>query len=117
MGNNIRTRMGTLTKKMAAFKPGRVENQEVRAKHNKRLGNLWKEFETRSDSMVEILEQQMGAPPSASGREGEAVGSQGRGDDRKGEARKVVVEKYRMDLTQHVKTLLERNYGGKFEQD
>ena len=29
------------------------------------------------------------------------------GDDRKGEARKVAVEKYRLDLTLHVKTLLE----------
>ena len=79
--NNIRTRMGTLTKKVCTFKPGRLENQEVKAKHNKRLGELWKEFETRSDSMVEILEQQMGAPPSTSGRE-EALGSSaGRGED------------------------------------
>ena len=80
--NNIRTRMSTLTKKMGTFKPGRVENQEVKAKHNKRLGELWKDFETRSDSMVEILEQQMGAPPSTSGREEEALGSSaGRGED------------------------------------
>jgi len=116
--NNIRARMSTLTKKMGTFKPGRVENQEVKVKHNKRLGELWKEFETRSDSMVEILEQQMGAPPSTSGREEETLGSSGgRGDDRKGEARKAAVEKYRLDLTQHVKTLLERNYGAKFVQD
>ena len=82
--NNIRARMSTLTKKMGTFKPGRVENQEVKVKHNKRLGELWKEFETRSDSMVEILEQQMGAPPSTSGREEEALGSSGgRGEDRK----------------------------------
>jgi len=115
--NNIRSRMGTLTKKIIAFKPGRVENEEVKARHNNRLGNLWKEFEMRSDSMVEILEQQMGA----SGREGEAVtssgGTQGRGDDRKGEARKTAVEKYKTDLTKHVKTLLECNYAGKFVQD
>ena len=29
------------------------------------------------------------------------------GDDRKGEARKTAVEKYKTDLTKHVKTLLE----------
>ena len=73
--NNIRTRMSTLTKKMGTFKPGRLENQEVKAKHNKRLGELWKEFETRSDSMVEILEQQMVAPLSIQERGEEALGS------------------------------------------
>ena len=82
--NNIRTRMSTLTKKMGTFKPGRVENQEVKAKHNKRLGDLWKEFETRSDSMVEILEQQMEAPLTSSGRVGDAPASSvSRGEDGK----------------------------------
>ena len=52
-----------------------------------------------------MLEQQMGGP--AGGRENERQ-SEGRGGaDRKGEMRKTAVEEYRLDLTQHVRSLLE----------
>ena len=114
--NNIKTRMSFLTKKVGAFKPGRLENQEVKDKHNKRLGDLWQKFETRSDSfsLVDFMEQQLGAAPvapSTSRGEGGSVASSGRGaEDRKGEVRKAAVEDYRLDLTRHVKTLLEVSF-------
>merc|ERR1719495_1789314 len=47
--NNIRARMGNLTKKLSTFKPGRQENQDLKATHNRRLGDLWKNFENRSE--------------------------------------------------------------------
>lgn len=103
--NNIRARMGSLTKKLSTFKPGRQENQDLKATHNKRLSDLWKNFENRSESLVDMLEQQMGGP--AGGRENESQSGGRGGADRKGEIRKTAVEEYRLDLTQHVRSLLE----------
>ena len=92
---NIQDRLGELTKAQAAFKPVKAENVELKAKHNRRLGEMWAEFETRSDSLVETLEQQMGEKARETKRE-----------DRKGEARKAAVEAYRLNLVTHVYNLL-----------
>jgi len=56
---NVQNRMITLTRQLSSFKPAREQNIKVKAKHNARLSELWQKFETRSDNLVDILEQQM----------------------------------------------------------
>jgi hypothetical protein len=114
---NVQERLTEITKKLAVFRPAVAENVAVKAKHNKRLGSLWKEFESRSDSLVETLEQQMGeAAGGATSRKGETAAVAGGASDRKGEERKAAVETYRQALTKYVQELLEREHKGCFPE-
>ena len=101
---NVQERLGDLTKKLASFRPAKQENVTVKQQHNERLGKLWKDFEARSDSLSQLLEQQM-----------EPEG--GAGSGRKLEVRKAAVEAYRLELVGVVAAVLEREYGHKFLKD
>ena len=57
--DNVRKRMGDVTRQLSSFKPAREQNKIMKVKHNARLADKWQEFELRSDSLVEYLEQQM----------------------------------------------------------
>merc|ERR1719350_1270262 len=56
---NIQTRLSHITKEMKVLQPTSQANIALRVKYNERLTQLWKDFESRSDSLVEVLEQQM----------------------------------------------------------
>ena len=55
---NIQERIKGVTKATAELKPTRPANVERKAQINSRLAELWKEFEDRSESIVEILQRQ-----------------------------------------------------------
>ena len=65
---NIQERMPEVPKALASFRPTKENNQTVKTQHNYRLGKLWEEFEARSDSLAEMLEQQMGGAGGGSRR-------------------------------------------------
>ena len=56
---NIQKRLTELTRKAANLSPTSSANKEMKKKFNDRLTILFKEFEERSESVVEILERQM----------------------------------------------------------
>ena len=110
--DNIKERMKLLTQILAAFKPGKPALEMVKSEYNSRLGELWKDFESRSDSLVENLQQQMAAGTSSMGEPGPSgrfeehsrIGGSA-GDPVMG--REAAVEEYRLHLTQFVTTQLE----------
>ena len=54
---NIKERISQVTRRNKHLKPKREANINLKYQYNKRLGELWKEFETRSDSLSDILQQ------------------------------------------------------------
>ena len=59
--SNMKERMKMLTQILAAFKPGKPVLELMKTEYNRRLDELWKDFESRSDTLVENLQQQTGA--------------------------------------------------------
>jgi hypothetical protein len=53
---NIQSRLSTVTKEMKVLQPPSQANIALGAKYNYRLIQLRKDFESRSDSLVEVLE-------------------------------------------------------------
>ena len=53
---NIQSRLSTVTKEMKVLQPPSQANITLGAKYNYRLIQLRKDFESRSDSLVEVLE-------------------------------------------------------------
>ena len=66
---NIQNRLSHITKEMKVLQPTSQANIALRVKYNERLTQLWKDFESRSDSLAEVLEQQVeGAVGRSGGR-------------------------------------------------
>ena len=59
---NIQLRLSTLTRENSSFKPSRDSNKEIMKKYLARLATLWQDFEARSESLADSLEQQMDKP-------------------------------------------------------
>ena len=57
---NIKSRLSHITKEMKVLQATSPANVALKDQYNKRSAQLWTEFEARSDSLVEVLEQQMG---------------------------------------------------------
>ena len=103
---NIQQRLTELTRKASALSPTSSSNKDMKRKFNDRLTVLFKEFEERSESVVEILERQMDT--SSSKPDSEKTRSQ-----KNLELRNAARENYRKDLEQTVCGLLQP-YAGKF---
>jgi len=86
---NIQSRLSQITKQMKLLQPTRQANVSLKDQYNNRLAQLWTQFETRSDSLVEVLEQQM---------------------ERNLQQRKdqEAIEKFREEMIQVVKTILQQ---------
>ena len=82
--------MSTITKEMMVLQPTSQANIALRAKYNDRLTQLRKDFESRSDSLVEVLEQQM------EGSMGEVGGKTN--SEKNHQIRKDTIEKYREEI-------------------
>ena len=102
---NIQSRLSTVTKEMKVLQPTSPANIALRAKYNERLTQLWKDFESRSDSLVEVLQQQM---------EGATGETEGKSSSQKSlQTRKDAIEKYKVEITEVVKQFLQQ-FIGKF---
>jgi len=84
---NIQSRLGHITKQMKLLQPTRQANVSLKDQYNNRLAQLWTQFETRSDSLVEVLEQQM---------------------ERNLQPRKEAIDKFREEMILVVKTILQK---------
>jgi len=98
---NIQSRLCDITKEMKNLKPTRSANILLRNKYNERLTVLWKDFEERSDSLVEALEKQMGTKTAS---------------QRNHEIRKEAIEKYEKDVIIFAQIFLHQ-YREKFGSD
>ena len=88
--SNIQSRLVKITKEMKGLQPTSPANIALREKYNDRLTQLWKEFESRSDSLVEVLEQQM---------EGVVVEASGKSSSQRNhELRKDAIEIYKQEI-------------------
>lgn len=106
---NIQARLSHITKENKQLQPTRQANIELKSQYNNRLAQLWTEFENRSDTLVEVLEKQVG------GGQGDAGGS--RTNSQKNlQLRKDAIDKYREDITRLVNTFL-MQFREKFEDD
>ena len=103
---NIQQRLTELTRKASALSPTSSSNKDMKRKFNDRLTVLFKEFEERSESVVEILEREMDT--SSSKPDSEKTRSQ-----KNLELRTAARENYKKDLEQTVSGLLQP-YAGKF---
>merc|ERR1712179_253141 len=56
---NIQSRLTQITKEIKTLVATSPANKSLKDKYNARLVQLWTEFESRSDSLVDILKQQM----------------------------------------------------------
>ena len=65
---NIQARLTQITKEMKTFVATSPANKSLKNKYNARLVQLWTEFESRSDSLVDILKQQMGTTVDTAGK-------------------------------------------------
>ena len=70
---------------MKLLQPTRKANVSLKDQYNNRLAQLWTQLETRSDSLVEVLEQQM---------------------QRNLQIKKEAIDKFREEMIQVVKTIL-----------
>ena len=91
---NIKERIRELTNKAGKLKPTSSHNKELKTKYSDRLAVLWKEFEDRSDSVVEILEKQMDSTSKPV--------SQRTASERNLDIRKGSIEMYKNDLVKFV---------------
>ena len=57
---NVKTRLSQITKEMKVLVATSPAIISLKDKYNERLAQLWTQFESRSDSLVEVLQQQMG---------------------------------------------------------
>ena len=106
--SNIQSRLVKITKEMKGLQPTSPANIALREKYNDRLTQLWKEFESRSDSLVEVLEQQM---------EGVVVEASGKSSSQRNhELRKDAIEIYKQEITGVVSAYLQ-HFKGKFQDD
>ena len=140
---NIQERMVFLAENISTFKPSTSELDVVKTQYNSRLTELWKNFELRSDSLVERLQQQMGADndkglgESRSSRTmGHSLAHQmgGPGGSEQGEldpklpsmlgdtshgqpsSLEMAVKEYRRQLTNFVRTQLEVSFSSKISR-
>jgi len=98
--SNIQSRLSHITKEMKVMQPTSPANTALRAKYNERLTQLWKDFESRSDSLVEVLQQQM---------EGAVEETRGKTNSQKKlQARNDAIENYRVEITEVVKQFLQQ---------
>ena len=106
----IQERMVSLAENISIFKPGKQELEMVKTQYNNKLTDMWKDFESRSDTLVESLQQQMGG--QAGGEMGES-GLSGRLEEGSNGAvnqsggKKAAVDEYRIELTLFVRAQLE----------
>jgi len=84
---NIKSRLSHITTQMKLLQPTRQANVSLKDQYNNRLAQLWTQFETRSDSLVEVLEQQM---------------------ERNLQPRKEAIDKFREEMILVVKTILQK---------
>merc|ERR1712106_140108 len=106
--SNIQSRLVKITKEMKGLQPTSPANIALREKYNDRLTQLWKEFESRSDSLVEVLEQQM---------EGVVVEASGKSSSQRNhELRKDAIGIYKQEITGVVSAYLQ-HFEGKFQDD
>merc|ERR1712096_406432 len=84
---NIQSRLSHTTKQMKLLQPTRQANVSLKDQYNNRLAQLWTQFETRSDSLVEVLEQQM---------------------ERNLQPKKEAIDKFRDEMIQVVRTILQK---------
>lgn len=96
---NIKKRLGEVTKENNGLQPTREANVKLKEKYNKRLAELWTQFESRSDSLAEILEQQVGSLSKS---------------NRRLEMRQMMVESFRQQVLNFVVEFLVPQLGAKF---
>ena len=101
---NIQTRMKEVTWKMTKLKPSCSHKVEFLDEVKMRIATLWKEFEDRSESLVDMLSKNMEV----------GGGSNGRNDrERNLSVREDAIRKYKEDMLEVVKVCL-RTYRDKF---
>jgi len=105
---NIQARLIKITKEMKVLQPTSQANIALKIKYNERLTDLWKDFEDRSDSLVEELEKQMGDKSE----DGNVMTN----SQRHLASRKDAIERYKSNLVAHVRTCLQ-GYKPKFTDD
>jgi len=105
---NIQSRLTQITKEMKVLVATSPANITLKEKYNERLAQLWTEFESRSDSLVEVLEQQMGTASSDTAGKSSS--------QRNHNIRKDAVEKYKQEIIGLVKNFL-RQFRMKFQDD
>ena len=105
---NIQTRLIHTTKENKQLQPTRQANLDLKNQYNKRLAQLWTEFENRSDSLVEVLEKQVGG---GQGESGIRTNSQ-----KNFQLRKDAIDKYREEITKIVINFLQQ-FSDKFEDN
>ena len=94
---NIQTRLTVVTRERANLKPSCSHNVKILDDINKRLAELWKDFEDRSESVVDMLAKNM------VGR----GGSNGRNDrERNLNVREEAIKKYEKEMIEFVKMCL-----------
>jgi len=104
---NIQSRLTQITKEMKVLVVTSPANISLKEKYNARLAQLWTDFESRSDSLVEVLEQQMGTTVGTSGKSN---------SQRNHDLRSEAVELYKKEIFAFVETALQQ-YREKFEDD
>jgi len=104
---NIQSRLTHITKEMKVLVVTSPANISLKEKYNARLAQLWTDFESRSDSLVEVLEQQMGTTVGTSGKSN---------SQRNHDLRSEAVELYKKEIFAFVETALQQ-YREKFEDD
>lgn len=100
---NIRERMTEITKKLKDLKPTRDSTKKLKEDYNSRLAELWTVFESRSDSLFELLERQIGRS------------SNGGSSQKRQEERKTAELAFKKDITSYIIGYLESEIGNKFE--
>jgi len=106
---NIKQRMRELTSKNEKLKPTSSHNKDLKSKYSDRLAHLWKEFEDRSESVVEILEK--GIDSTSSKPESQKTNS-----ERNLEVRKGSIESYKKDMIKFVGDFI-RTFKEKFQDN
>ena len=103
---NVKTRLSQITKEMKVLVATSPAIISLKDKYNERLAQLWTQFESRSDSLVEVLQQQMGT-----------ASTMGPSSSRKNYCMRIdAMELYKKEMIAYVETVLQQ-YRVKFEDD